>query len=227
MYKRQDQLRERFIVTLKLEGKAAIVPENSQLFVAEGAALSAERAYSCVQSGEKNKFPTVAELRESLKTLVGAEMKEVQRLQPLFKNEEELEEFHKRHAAEMAATAELADISGPVFLGLDSGSTTTKAVLTDCDGRILWRFYDVNAGNPVELAVRVLKDLYKLLPKSVYIARAVSTGYGEALFQAALNVDAGEVETIAHYRAADFFVPGVEFLLDIGGQDMKLSLIHI
>ncbi|EPF32046.1 hypothetical protein HMPREF9194_00034 [Treponema maltophilum ATCC 51939] len=216
-----DQLRERFIVTLKLEGKAAIVPENSQLFVAEGAALSAERAYSCVQSGEKNKFPTVAELRESLKTLVGAEMKEVQRLQPLFKNEEELEEFHKRHAAEMAATAELADISGPVFLGLDSGSTTTKAVLTDCDGRILWRFYDVNAGNPVELAVRVLKDLYKLLPKSVYIARAVSTGYGEALFQAALNVDAGEVETIAHYRAADFFVPGVEFLLDIGGQDMK------
>ena len=98
-------------------------------------------------------------------------------------------------------------------MGLDSGSTTTKAVLTDCDGRILWRFYDVNAGNPVELAVRVLKDLYKLLPKSVYIARAVSTGYGEALFQAALNVDAVEVETIAHYRAADFFVPGVEFLL--------------
>ena len=166
-----DQLRERFIVTLKLEGKAAIVPENSQLFVAEGAALSAERAYSCVQSGEKNKFPTVAELRESLKTLVGAEMKEVQRLQPLFKNEEELEEFHKRHAAEMAATAELADISGPVFLGLDSGSTTTKAVLTDCDGRILWRFYDVNAGNPVELAVRVLK-IYTSFCRNRYTLRA-------------------------------------------------------
>ena len=79
----------------------------------------------------------------------------------------------------------------------------------------------MNAGNPVELAVRVLKDLYHKLPSDVYIARTVSTGYGEALFQAALNADAGEVETIAHYRAADFFVPGVEFLLDIGGQDMK------
>ncbi|MGI5172902.1 2-hydroxyacyl-CoA dehydratase [Treponema sp. OMZ 840] len=216
-----DQLRQRFIVTLKLEQKAAVVPENSQLFVAEGAALSAELAYKCVQNADMPNSPSVRELREALKSLVGAEMKEVQRLEPLFKNEKELEEFHKRHASEMALTANLAHTSGPVFLGLDSGSTTTKAVLTDKDGKILWRFYDVNAGNPVELAVRVLKDLYKRLPESVYIARAVSTGYGEALFQAALNVDSGEVETIAHYRAADFFVPGVEFLLDIGGQDMK------
>ena len=110
---------------------------------------------------------------------------------------------------------------GHVFLGLDAGSTTTKAVLIDTKGRILWRFYDVNAGNPVDLAVKVLKSLYKILPEKCYIARSVSTGYGEALFQAALGVDAGEVETITHYRAADFFVPGVEFLLDIGGQDMK------
>ena len=148
-------------------------------------------------------------------------MTEVQRLEPLFRSEEELEEFRKRHAEEKAQAAKLEEATGPVFLGLDAGSTTTKATLIDTEGRILWRFYDVNAGNPVELAVKVLKDLYKQLPKSVYIARTVSTGYGEALFQAALNADAGEVETIAHYRAADFFVPGVEFLLDIGGQDMK------
>lgn len=216
-----DQLRQRFILTLKLEGDAIIVPENSQLFVAAGAAFSAETNYCCVNPSQTNPFISVSELRKGLTTLVDAEMTEVQRLEPLFRNEAELEEFHKRHAEEMAASAPLAQAKGPVFLGLDSGSTTTKAILIDKDGRILWRFYDVNAGNPVDLAVRVLKDLYKQLPNDVYIARAVSTGYGEALFQAALGVDSGEVETIAHFRAADFFVPGVEFLLDIGGQDMK------
>ena len=216
-----DQLRQRFILTLKLEGDAIIVPENSQLFVAAGAAFSAETNYCCVNPSQTHPFISVSELRKGLTTLVDAEMTEVQRLEPLFRNEAELEEFHKRHAEEMAASAPLAQAKGPVFLGLDSGSTTTKAILIDKEGRILWRFYDVNAGNPVDLAVRVLKDLYKQLPEDVYIARAVSTGYGEALFQAALGVDSGEVETIAHFRAADFFVPGVEFLLDIGGQDMK------
>ena len=216
-----DQLRERFIKTLKLEGDAIIVPEDSQLFVAAGAAYSAETSYNCLSEKDKPSFMTVSELRKALTTLVDAEMQEVQRLEPLFKDESDLKEFQDRHAKEKAASAPLEEASGPVFLGLDSGSTTTKAVLVDQEGRILWRFYDVNAGNPVELAVRVLKDLYKQLPKNVYIARAVSTGYGEALFQAALGVDSGEVETIAHYRAADFFVPGVEFLLDIGGQDMK------
>ncbi|MCM1408542.1 MAG: 2-hydroxyacyl-CoA dehydratase [Treponema brennaborense] len=215
-----DQLRERFIITLKLEADQIIAPEDSQLFVAMGAAFSADQLYDC-GSAEQKTPATVASLRENLKNLIGAEMTEVQRLEPLFKNEEELELFRARHAKETAAAADLQQASGPVFLGLDAGSTTTKAVLIDAKGNILWRFYDANAGNPVELAVRVLKDLYKELPPSVYIARTVSTGYGEALFQAALNVDAGEVETITHYRAADFFVPGVEFLLDIGGQDMK------
>ena len=217
-----DQLRYRFIETLKLTDDCIIVPENSQLFVAAGAAFSAERTVSCAVSKENVvQFPLLGDFRDSLQNLVGAEMNEVQRLEPLFRNEEELEEFHRRHSAEMAMTSDMASASGPVFLGLDAGSTTTKAVLIDSQGRILWRFYDVNAGNPVELAVKVLKNLYKQLPESVYIARSVSTGYGEALFQAALGVDSGEVETITHYRAADFFVPGVEFLLDIGGQDMK------
>ena len=216
-----DMLRDRFIKTLKLTEDEIIVPENSQLFVAQGAAYSAERKMKCISGQEVNAFPTVASFRDSLKNLVGAELSEVQRLEPLFNNEEELKEFTDRHASEKAMAGELKDATGPVFLGMDAGSTTTKAVLIDKEGKILWRFYDVNAGNPVDLAVRVLKDLYKILPSSVYIARSVSTGYGEALFQAALGVDSGEVETITHYRAADFFVPGVEFLLDIGGQDMK------
>ena len=216
-----DQLRHRFIETLKLEGDAIIAPENSQLFVAAGAAFSAEKTYSCVNPAEEATFVSVKELREDLTTLVDAEMTEVQRLEPLFKNEEELEEFRSRHGKEKAPTSAFSNASGPLYLGLDAGSTTTKAVLIDKEGKILWRFYDVNAGNPVDLAVRVIKDLYKKMPPEAYIARSVSTGYGEALFQAALEVDAGEVETITHYRAADFFVPGVEFLLDIGGQDMK------
>ena len=216
-----DQLRHRFIETLRLEGDAIIVPENSQLFVAAGSAFNAEPHATPLAEKDGETYPTIAQVRANLQNLVGAELNEVARLEPLFKNQEELDEFTARHAKETTETAPLADATGPLFLGLDAGSTTTKAVLIDQKGRILWRFYDVNAGNPVDVAVRVLKDLYAILPKHAYIARSVSTGYGEALFQAALGVDAGEVETITHYRAADFFVPGVEFLLDIGGQDMK------
>ena len=215
-----DQLRERFIQTLKLKREEIIVPENSQLFVASGCAFAAERKFQDAE-GHDYKFPTIAEFRDSLKNLVGAELSEVQRLEPLFKNQAELDEFQVRHSEQKAKRGDLKKTHGPVFLGLDSGSTTTKACLIDKDGRILWDFYAHNQGNPVELAVKVLKDLYNMLPEDVYIARAVSTGYGEALFQAALGVDSGEVETITHFRAANFFVPGVEFLLDIGGQDMK------
>ena len=214
-----DQLRQRFIETLKLKPEEIIVPPDSQLFVASGCAFSAERKFTGDVSGFK--FPTLQEFRDSLKNLVGAELSEVQRLEPLFKNQAELDEFEVRHSEQKAKRGDLNKTHGPVFLGLDSGSTTTKAVLIDKDGRIIWNFYAHNQGNPVELAVKVLKDLYAQLPQDVYIARAVSTGYGEALFQAALGVDAGEVETITHFRAANFFVPGVEFLLDIGGQDMK------
>lgn len=213
-----DQLRFRFIETLKLTDDQVIAPNDSQLFVAAGCAYGAERKFN---DDNTFKFPTISEFRKSLKNLVGAELNEVQRLEPLFKNQAELDEFVVRHSEQKAKRGELKKTHGPVFLGLDSGSTTTKACLIDKDGRILWDFYAHNQGNPVELAVKVLKDLYAQLPEDVYIARAVSTGYGEALFQAALGVDSGEVETITHFRAADFFVPGVEFLLDIGGQDMK------
>ena len=213
-----DQLRFRFIDTLKLKDEEIIVPDNSQLFVAAGCAYSAERT-ATKENGLK--FLSLKDFENSLQNLVGAELSEVQRLEPLFKNKAELDEFEVRHSEQKAKRGLLTKTHGPVFLGLDAGSTTTKAVLIDKDGRILWDFYASNQGNPVELATQVLKDLYAILPEDVYIGRAVSTGYGEVLFQSAFNVDAGEVETITHYRAADFFVPGVEFLLDIGGQDMK------
>ena len=160
-------------------------------------------------------------LRNKLGSLADAEMQEVQRLAPLFENDVALAAFRERHGRERAETAPLEEASGPVFLGMDAGSTTTKAVLIDREGRILWQFYESNAGNPVNLAVTMLQSLYKQIPSGAHIARSLSTGYGEGLFQAAFGVDTGEVETIAHHRAADFFLPGVEFLLDIGGQDMK------
>ena len=164
---------------------------------------------------------TVEILRNKLGSLADAEMQEVQRLPPLFENEAALTAFRERHGRERAETAPLEAATGPVFLGMDAGSTTTKAVLIDQEGKILWQFYESNAGNPVNLAVTMLQSLYKQIPNGAHIARSLSTGYGEGLFQAAFGVDAGEVETIAHHRAADFFLPGVEFLLDIGGQDMK------
>ena len=178
-----DQLRQRFITTLKLPDDAVIVPENSQLFVAAGAAYSAERAYTCSagcgcspEASQQNEvsrqgagassaagspqasqqdeaarqtavsqdealsggglFRTVAQFRESLKNLVDAEMTEVQRLEPLFRSEDELLEFQNRHAAEKAKAGDLSKAAGPVFLGLDAGSTTTKAVLIDTEGSI-------------------------------------------------------------------------------------------
>ena len=220
-----DQLRDRFIKTLHLKEDSHFEPENSQLFVALGAALSLDPTYNKNQNNKLNKIITIDELRHNLKSLSTAELNEVRRLEPLFKNEAELKAFRERHSREKCTYGNLEEASGPLFLGIDAGSTTTKTILIDKEGKVLWKFYDVNAGNPVQLAVKVLKTLYEKLPKNAHIARAVSTGYGENLFKSALGVDSGEVETISHYKAAEFFLPGVEFLLDIGGQDMKCLTI--
>lgn len=218
------ELRARFVETLKLTAEQTLVPENAQLFVALGAALTELKVLEDEDEAELAKrynFMPLDQFSVALQNIENAELNEVQRLAPLFKSEEELADFRKRHSKEKALVADIAQAKGTVFLGLDAGSTTTKAVLIDTNGAILWQYYAVNAGNPVQLAVEMLKELYSKLPKTAYIARTVSTGYGEKLFQAAVGADDGEVETIAHYKAADFFLSGVEFLLDIGGQDMK------
>lgn len=223
------ELRKRFIETLKLSPEQSIIPENAQLFVAMGAALTELKALEDEDEAELAKcynFMKLDDFERALQSIKTAELNEIQRLAPLFKDEQELKDFRERHAKHKAKTASLEKASGPLFLGLDAGSTTTKAVLIDKSGAILWKFYAVNAGNPVKLAVEMLKELYAQLAKNSHIARTVSTGYGEKLFQAAVGADDGEVETIAHYKAAEFFLPGVEFLLDIGGQDMKCLTMH-
>lgn len=216
-----DQLRERFIITLNLSEKERIIPRHAELFVAAGCAYSAP-----LKAEKGKKFPKIHEFRSLLKGVVGRQLNEVKRLEPLFESDAELADFRARHKEETVARLPLEKARGALFLGLDSGSTTTKAVLIDEESRIVWSFYDTNRGNPVELAVKTIRDLYENLPESTYIARSGVTGYGESLFCAAFGVDVGEVETMAHFKAARHFVPDVDFILDIGGQDMKSIRVH-
>ena len=206
-----SQLRQRFVETLGLKESQVIFPENSQLFIAVGAALSSKDQPYTTFKGLQKKLPVLNEVS----------VHEVERLKPLFENPRELEEFKARHAASKVMRKSLEDHKGACFLGIDAGSTTTKLVLTDKEGVLLYSFYGSNEGSPLNSVVNNLKKLYGLLPEGAYIANSTVTGYGESLIKTALRVDIGEIETIAHYKAAGRFLPGVEFILDIGGQDMK------
>ncbi len=205
------ELRTRFIETLDLSDDQVILPEESQLFVAAGAALASK----------DKKVMGFKSLRDRLPSINSVTVHEVERLSPLFKDEIELGEFKRRHSKHKVERKELSTHHGPSYLGIDAGSTTTKLALTDSDGRLLYSYYGSNRGSPLKSAIRELKKLYSFMPTGAYIANSTVTGYGEGLIKAALSVDIGEIETIAHYKAAEHFLPGVEFILDIGGQDMK------
>ncbi|MCD2345435.1 2-hydroxyacyl-CoA dehydratase [Clostridium guangxiense] len=211
-----SELRQRFIETLNLGENEVIFPENSQLFVAMGAALAAEN----------EEFISFKEVKKRLLKLNNKETYEVQRLKPLFKDENDYVSFKERHGKNKVKTEKLEEYKGECFLGIDAGSTTTKAALISKDGTLLYSYYGSNEGSPLKLTIKILKDLYEKLPADANIVNSAVTGYGEALIKAALCVDIGEVETVAHYKAADFFLPGVDFILDIGGQDMKCIRIN-
>lgn len=206
-----SELRKRFVETLGIPETQVIFPKNSQLFVAVGAAISSKETLPFSFRG----------LQKKLTALDNITVHEVERLKPLFADEKELEEFRKRHSSSKAGRSSLDTFEGPCFLGIDAGSTTTKLVLADASGSILFTHYGSNQGNPLKSVINVLTKLYAEMPEKAYIANSVVTGYGEGLIKAALNVDIGEIETICHYKAAEKFLPGVEFILDIGGQDMK------
>lgn len=207
-----SELRKRFIATLELKPEEVIFPEDPQLYVAMGAALNS------ADQEEKTSFRALYEKVTAENT---PELAPTDTLQPLFENEEELADFRKRHEKAAVEEAALEDYSGVAFLGIDAGSTTTKMTLIDPEGRILWSVYDTNDGDPLRKSMDMLTELYDQMPEDVFIGRTVTTGYGEALIKNALKVDEGEVETMCHYRAAEHFCPGVDFILDIGGQDMK------
>ncbi len=205
-----SELRKRFIETLELDDEHIVFPPDANLFVAMGAALADNRGEIDVKT-----------LNSSLATLSTVEVHEVERLAPLFKDEQEKKEFAERHAKSVIPEKNLSKHEGKCYLGVDAGSTTTKAVLIDGDGEILYSYYGNNMGDPLKSVIGILKDIYSKMPEKAYIAKATATGYGEHLIKAALGVDFGEIETMAHYKAAERILPGVEFILDIGGQDMK------
>ena len=209
-----DQLKASFIRTLKLDEEHTIETDNSHLFAAIGSALNAKEDVSYTMDEMVSKL--------SHKIVMDAE---VSRLDPLFNSEIEYKAFRKRQDQYKVKTRKLDDYKGKAFLGIDAGSTTTKCALISEDGDLLYSFYSSNNGSPLKTAISSIQEIYKLMPKGVEIARACSTGYGEALLKSALLLDDGEVETIAHYNAAAFFDPEVDCILDIGGQDMKC--IHI
>ena len=205
-----SELRKRFIETLSLGEDQVIFPENSQLFIAIGAALSAV---------DREALP-FSLLMERVREAQQLKVEETLRLPALFSSEEELAEFRERHSRK-APRRDLSGFSGRCYLGLDVGSTTTKAVLIDEQGAILFTYYGSNEGKPLKSVREAVLQLYDALPEGASIAGSAVTGYGEGLIKAALQVDVGEIETVAHYKAAEFFLPGVDFILDIGGQDMK------
>ena len=202
-------LRESFDVTLGVQG---ICPENSLLFVALGAAFYADQEFD------------LEDVANCLKQRGAAETYRSQ--PPLFKNEGEYEEFRARHAkASVPRVPFGADYAAPVHIGIDSGSTTVKMVVIDEEERILFTDYRPNLGNPVPLIREVLQKLYEEHP-ALHVASVTTTGYGEDLAQNAFHADYGVVETVAHFTAARHFLPNVDFIIDIGGQDMKCFKIE-
>ena len=206
-----SELRNRFIETLKLKDDEIIIPKEAHLLVATGAALDSldEEPFSNEELATK-----IENLKVSKDTTTSP-------IEPLFKDYNEYDEFRKRHSKASVQKAKLQDYKGDCFIGIDAGSTTTKIVLIDNEGKLLYSLYGNNEGNPLQSVIKMLDSLYEVLPKTAKLRFSGVTGYGEKLIQTALNVDIGEIETIAHFTAAKQFEPDVTSIVDIGGQDMK------
>ena len=205
-----SELKAAFVRTLKLDDEHAITPENSHLFAAIGSALNYDEKVSV----------SLSEMVKKLSSNIKLEF-EVARLDPLFASREAYEKFTERQNQYSVAKKDFSTYEGNCFLGIDAGSTTTKAALVGEDGSLLYSFYSSNNGSPLKTAIRAVQEIYSLMPDTARIVYSCSTGYGEALIKAGLMLDEGEVETISHYYAASFFDPNVDCILDIGGQDMK------
>ena len=208
-------LRQRFVETLKLDEEHAIFPADGDCFAAIGAAL-------CTEDNPTKSFEEFLDLLEHAATVSSP----VDTMDPLFTTPAEYEAFLRRHQAMTVPTVDIATYSGPAYLGIDAGSTTTKMVLIDPEGNILYSFYHSNQGNPVSIVLPQLREIYAQCGDRVTIRGAAVTGYGEDLIKNAFACDLGLVETVAHLNAARHFTPGVDFIIDIGGQDMKCFKIR-
>ena len=202
-----SELRKRFDATLKCKG---LCPEHSLYFVSLGAALLAEKPVN---------------LKDIIHQLSTIKKKPVSELPALFQNEDEVKEFQKRHAKEHVHVLHPKKIEGNVVLGIDSGSTTIKMVLINENKEIVYEHYQSNQGNTIEIMLELLKKLYRENPDMHIISSGV-TGYGEELIKNAFGCDTGLVETMAHFTASREILPEVDFIIDIGGQDIKCFKIR-
>ena len=204
-------LRDRFKSVLKLDDKDIIFPKDAQLYVAIGASLLSK----------KEEAIKLDDLIKKIYSLNIDDLNTTDKLDPLFKDENDYNEFIKRHNKDTIKTCDISKFNGNCFLGIDAGSTTTKAALIDDKGNLLYTHYSSNEGKPLEVVIDIMNEIYSILPSNSKIVSSTVTGYGEGLIKKALKIDYGEIETIAHFKAAKFFNKDVDFILDIGGQDMK------
>lgn len=209
-------LRRQFVQTLELDSKSAVFPNYATISVAIGASIYASK--------QKETF-TVTDLIEKVGSRTNTK-RVTKTIEPLFSSEEEYAAFLKRHQEARVEEQDISEYSGKAYLGIDCGSTTTKLVLISEDNKILHSYYGSNQGDPVDIIRKELKNVYELMGSRIRIAGSVVTGYGEELIKKAFGVDAGLVETLAHYTSAKYFNPNVDYILDIGGQDIKCFKIR-
>ena len=208
-------LRARFVETLHLDGEHAVFPEDGDCFAGIGAAL-------CAADYADHPFD---DLLRKLEESVDA-ANTVDTMPPLFTDEADYAAFLTRHDANHPPEADIHTYAGDAYLGIDAGSTTTKVALIAPDGGLLYTYYHSNQGNPVAIVLEQLKEIYRLCGGRVTIRGSAVTGYGEELIKNAFSCDLGLVETVAHFNAAAHFNPDVDFIIDIGGQDMKCFKIR-
>lgn len=202
-------LRRAFQKTLALDDEHAVFPETAPCFMSIGAAIYA---------AQEREEP-LEELRARLAVVPDGENITVG--EPLFADRAEYDAFIARHMRSDLRFADIHTYSGDAYLGIDSGSTTTKLMLITPDCRILYSHYQSNNGQPLDIVADRLREIYSLIGGRIVIRGACVTGYGEDMMRAALKVDFGVVETMAHFKAALHFNPDVDFIIDIGGQDIK------
>ena len=209
-------LRSRFIATLKLEDTDVVPVKEGCYFVAIGAALS-----------EESRLMDCGQLEDSIAKAKDAAAAESRKADfELFADAEDYQQFKERHDRDRVPRSSLSAYEGPVYVGIDAGSTTTKIAAIGRSKELLYTSYGSNQGSPLKTVVKELRGLYAAMPSTAQIAAVLTTGYGEAIVKAAVHADAGEVETFAHLRAAQEFCPQVSFVLDIGGQDMKCFFVR-
>lgn len=208
------ELKRLFVKTLKLDAEHTINAENGNYFVAMGAALSDE-----AKEINFEKINSLSTNAEKVKNKTSSALK------PLFKDEDDYNNFKIRHDKHKVKRGELKTYAGAVYIGIDAGSTTAKIVAVGENKEVLYTDYGSNFGSPLNSVVEKIKKLYDNLPETCHIGGVYSTGYGEGIVKAALNADGGVVETFAHLRAAREFCPKVTFVMDIGGQDMKCFFV--